>query len=120
MKKYAYLGTDKRTKYGHVYEKYGCILVSLLSFDQLIPEELEASDFIHASSNWGGRDEVSRTLERYKARCTGRSIALKNPLIFSGIDYDTFSRTDWDFEVYNLSEVIVEDSRAIERYNIYR
>ena len=87
--KYAHLGTDKRTKYGHAYEKYGCILVSLLNFDQLIPEELETSDFIHASSNWGGRDEVSRTLGRYKARCAGRSIALKNPLIFSGIDYDT-------------------------------
>ncbi len=111
MKKHAYLGTDKNGE-------YGCILVSLLSFDQLIPEELEASDFIHASSNWGGRDKVSRTLGRYIARCTGRSISLEKPLIISGIDYDTFGSTGWDFEVYSLSEVIVEDSRAIERYNI--
>jgi hypothetical protein len=111
MKKHAYLGTNKNGE-------YGCILVSLLSFDQLIPEELEASDFIHASSNWGGRDKVSETLRSYKARCTGRSISLENPLIISGIDYDTFSSTEWDFEVYSLSEAIVEDSRAIERYNI--
>lgn len=119
MKKYAYLGTDKQTKFGCVsQEKYGCILLSLLSFDQLIPEELEASDFIHASSNWGGRDKVSETLRSYKARCTGRSISLEKPLIISGIDYDTFGSTRWDFEVYSLSEVIVEDSREIERYNI--
>ena len=113
MKKYAYLGTDESGE-------YGCILFSLFSFDQLIPDELEPSDFIHAPSNWGGRDLISRIVEEEGVEFTGREIYVPDSLVFTGDDGDMFRPDHWRFNVYHIKEIKITNEWYASRYNVYR
>lgn len=113
MKKYAYLGTDESGE-------YGCVLLSLLSYDQLIPEELETSDFIHAPSNWGGRDKVSRIVDNEGVEFSGRAISVPDGLMFTGEDGDNGFTSWWRFKVTDIKEVIITNEWYASRYNVYR
>lgn len=96
MKKYVMLGVNGN---------YCCELLSLFSFENLIPSELEASDFIHGATNWCGQDDINRTLEIIKMKQTGRKIILDNPIVFRGSDEDWGREYPWEFEVKEIHEL---------------
>lgn len=100
MKKNAYLGID-------CTGKYCCILKTFLSFKQMSEnaKDIEASDFLHESTNWNGRDEVKRTL-KIKNWKIDHCIILPQPIIFSGSDYDTGYEYPWTFVVASIAEVV--------------
>lgn len=96
MKKYVMLGVNGNCC---------CELFSLLSFNNLIPDEIEASDFIHDATNWCGRDDINRTLGIICMKQTGRKIILDNPIVFRGRDGDWGREYPWEFEVKEIHEL---------------
>lgn len=97
MKKHIMLGDDSK---GNC-----CILECLLPFDQLIPDEIESSDFKHDATNWGGCDDMKRTLSIKHLTLTGRVIHLNNPIWFCGTDTDMGHSYNWYFNVIDIYEV---------------
>ena len=98
MKKHIMLGVNSRSN-------RCCKLFCLLPFEKIIPSEVEVSDFIHDATNWGGQDEIKRTLDIIKMKQTGNKIILENPIVFHGQDYD-WGRTDyWHFRVDEIHEL---------------
>lgn len=98
MKKSVMLGVNSRTN-------HCCKLSCLISFDNLIPTELETDDFIHDASGWGGQDEINRTLMFIKMKRTGKKLILDTPLEFRGADYDWGQRYPWRFVVDEIHEL---------------
>lgn len=102
MKKYRYLGVSS----GRC-----CVLSSLASFDSLSEHrnEIEANDFVYEdATNWGGSDDIERTLRVKGIRQTGRKIVLPHSVLFSGTDYDMGHEYGWTFkvdEIWELKEV---------------
>lgn len=103
MKKYKFLGINLKS--GKC-----CVLSCVVPFDKLIPGLIEASDFSHSSTNWGGRDDIERTLKLEGLQLTGKKILLKEPLAFSGEDHDSGFRYGWTISV----DVIAETADAPE------
>lgn len=83
-----------------------CLLISLLSFSSLTPEEVEASDFIHDSTNWCGCDSIERTLKLKKLVATGNKITLPHHITFHGYDEDWGHTYPWEFRVNEIHEVV--------------
>lgn len=99
MKKYKYLGINNTTN-------TCCLLTCLLPFDMLEFDNLETDDFHHDTTGLYGRDTISRTLSIKNIKKTGRTANLKEPLIFSGVDYNNNNRENyWTFEVNEIHEV---------------
>lgn len=98
MKKYVMLGVNSETN-------RCCKLSCLLSFDNLIPSEIEARDFVHDATNWGGQDEIERTLGFIKMKQTGKKIVLNKKITFSGTDYDMGHEYSWWFYVDEIHEL---------------
>ena len=96
MKKYVMIGVN---------DNYCCELFSLRSFDNLISDEIEASDFIHDATDWGGQDSIDRTLKIIGMKQTGRKIILDNPIVFRGRDEDWGREYPWEFEVKEIHEL---------------
>lgn len=84
--------------------EYCCVLKCLLPFGKL-PHELEASDFIHEATNWGGCDKTKRTLKIIKKKPTGRVILLTRPITFNGGDYDSGHEYGWEFTIDRIVEL---------------
>ena len=99
MKKSIMLGVNSKTN-------YCCKLFCLMSFDQLVPEELEASDFVHDATNWNGQDEINRTLGFLNMKQTGKKIILKKPLEFAGVYFDCGHEYSWRFAVDEIHELV--------------
>lgn len=98
MKKHIMLGCNKKS--GRC-----CILKCLLPFEQLVPNELESSDFEHDATNWCGNDDINRTLSIEHLKLTGRFIPLSNSIRFRGCDYDMGHTYPWTFDVTDIYEV---------------
>lgn len=98
MKKHIMLGVNSRTN-------ECCQLSCLLPFCKLIPSQIEASDFEHDATNWGGRDAIGRTLGIIKMTQTGKKIKLPKRIQFSGVDYDCGHGQPWRFEVDEIHEL---------------
>lgn len=100
MKKHTMLGVD-------LDRKKCCVLKCLLSFNDLINDELEASDFTHESTNWCGCDDIERTLKLRNYKPTGCYRISKHPIIFNGHDSDMGNFHSWSFcvnEIWELEE----------------
>ena len=83
-----------------------CVLRSYLNFSQLKAEKVISHDMFNASStNWGGKDSVSRTLKIEKLRIIGTQYILPKPITFSGVDYDHGCAQEWDFTVSMIIQV---------------
>lgn len=98
MKFYKFLGVNTETN-------KACVLFCLLDFDSLIGQELEARAFNHESTNWCGRDDLSRTIELKGFKPTGRKLDLAPPMVFHGTDYDCGHNYNWRFSVNQIWEV---------------
>ena len=96
MKKYMMLGVNGLRC---------CILSCLIPFNNLIPDEIEASDFNHRSTNWCGYDYIGRTLDMIEMKQTGNVIVLDNPIVFQGQDYDWGHSYEWLFTVNEIHEL---------------
>lgn len=99
MKKYTYFGR---------HNNMVCILRSLVDFDTLIANasEIEPSDFVECDgTNWGGHDTIVRTCMITGLKPTGRSISLKEPIVFSGTDFDMGMEYPWRVQVDSICEV---------------
>lgn len=97
MKKYTFLGVNKFNRC--------CILYCIVPFDSLIADEIEASDFIHSSTNWCGCDDVDRALKIINKVPTGKKIELPKPIVYNGSDYDCGHNYSWRFEVNEIWEL---------------
>ena len=64
--------------------------------------DLDESDFIHDSTNWGGCDETKRTLEIENLEVVGKPLFLPHSLVFSGYDYDHGHKYEWEFVVTKI------------------
>lgn len=106
MKKYTMIGINSIPRRSG--KTYCCILKCLLPFEKIVKEDIEASDFFHSSTNWGGCDELQQTISIEKLRLTGRSICLENPIIFHGADYDHGHNYGWSFTVNEICETETE------------
>ena len=82
-----------------------CELKCIIPFDQLVPHELEASDFSHSATNWCGNDDIARTLGILGMKQTGRKIILKKPIVFHGNDHDCGHVYSWSFAVKEIHEL---------------
>ena len=82
-----------------------CKLFCIIPFDNLVPSDIEADDFIHDSTNWCGQDEIKRTLGIIKMKQTGKKIVLDEPIVFRGRDYDMGHVYAWQFEVDEIHEL---------------
>jgi len=96
MKKHTMLGVNKNEC---------CILTCLIPFNNLAPNEIEASDFVHRSTNWNGRDKIERTLDVVQMKQTGNVIVLDSPIVFRGADKDWGHTYRWSFEVNEIHEL---------------
>ena len=87
-----------------------CILSSIATFDSLVKNanDVEASDFVHSSTNWGGKDSLERTLSLEHLSLTGRELSLPRPIVFTGSDYDSGHNYDWQCNVVKIAETAVE------------
>jgi hypothetical protein len=87
--------------------KMACILKSLADFDTLNDNryDIEASDFVHDATNWGGCDYIERTCKLEMLRGTGRIIELESPITFFGVDDDMGHSYSWSFNVVQIREV---------------
>ena len=94
IKEYTYLGLVQ----GSVTDC--CVLTSLLSPSEIADnaQEIERRYFTHSSTNWMGKDEVVRTLEKKNLHISGLPIPIK-PIAFSGYDMDMGHRYDWHISV---------------------
>ena len=99
MKKHVMLGVNSKTN-------QCCELHCLLSFDKLIDQQLEASDFKHSATNWCGCDSITRTLSFSNMNQTGRKIVLDDNIVFSGSDFDMGHEYPWKFEIDEIHELI--------------
>lgn len=90
------------------FSNYCCILECLIPFSELIPDKIEASDFRHTATNWGGCDKIQRTIEIEKLKPTGNKIVLQSPIVFYGEDDDMGHTYQWKFEVNEIHEVKTE------------
>lgn len=88
-----------------------CVLICLLPFDKLEPDDLEPSDFRHYSTNWCGCDSIERTLELRHLSLTGREFKLKKPLQFHGEDHDCGHVYPWTMLVDTIKEVQVDEDQ---------
>ena len=86
-----------------------CILSSLATFDLLVKNanDVEASDFVHSSTNWSGRDSLERTISIKRLSLTGRELLLPSPIVFTGSDYDSGHNYDWRCNVVKIAETTV-------------
>lgn len=82
-----------------------CELRCLIPFEKLIPSELEESDFSASPTNWGGNDDIDRTLGIIQMKQTGRKIMLDNPITFHGKDCDWGQTLPWEFKVDEIHEL---------------
>lgn len=82
-----------------------CKLLCIVPFDNLVPFDIEADDFIHDATNWCGQDEIKRTLRVIKMRQTGKKIILDKPIVFHGSDYDWGREFPWSFKVDEIHEL---------------
>lgn len=98
MKKNIMLGVNSKNN-------HCCKLYCLLSFQNLIPSEIEASDFTHSCTNWCGNDEIPRTLALINMSQTGNKIVLDKPIVFRGTDYDWGREYPWTFKVDEIHEL---------------
>ena len=98
MKKYTMLGVNSRTN-------ECCVLYCLIPFENLVPSELEKTDFTHESTNWCGRDEIERTLKIIKMKPTGKEIFLIRPIEFFGCDSDMGHSYSWTFKIDTIYEL---------------
>ena len=99
MHKYHYMGvnTTMRT---------ACILKCLLPLPMLDAENLDVDDFMHESTGCSGRDTIPRTLSHNNLKETGNKIKLDEPLIFTGVDYESNKPNNyWSFEVDEIREL---------------
>lgn len=104
MKRYNYIGLNEdRTRC--------CLLRSLLDFSELekYSDELINVDFAHDATDWGGSDEVDRTLEMRNYKLTGKEVRLEKPLEFKGCDSDCGHSYYWNFKVYTIAQVEEEE-----------
>lgn len=99
MKKHTMLGVNSNTQ-------SCCKLTCLVSFDNLIPEELEENDFVHEATNWNGQDDIDRTLGILNMKQTGKKIVLSKPLQFTGVDHDMGHIYSWRFVVDEIHELV--------------
>lgn len=109
MTKYAMLGVNDQNRC--------CILNCLVPFEQLKPDQIEKEDFEYSATNWGGNDDIDRTLSISNLSVTGNSIELKEPICVEGIDYDCGHQYPWEFEfskIYETKNVEVFDSNLLE------
>ena len=95
-----------------------CVLFSPLSFEQLKKERTITPEMFETkATDWGGCDDISRTLDIAKLRFISSQYVLPNSITFHGVDYDHGSKYEWDFTVcliieaeeYSLREVIFCD-----------
>lgn len=98
MKKYITLGVNSKSN-------RCCILLCIVPFNNLVPSELEADDFIHDATNWCGQDEIKRTLGIIEMKQTGKKIVLNKPIVFYGNDDDWGRAYPWQFEVDEIHEL---------------
>ena len=98
MKKHVMLGINSITN-------ECCILFCLLPFNILIPSEIESSDFTSQATNWGGRDEIERTLDIINMKQTGKKIYLDKKIKFEGADSDMGHTYPWKFEIDEIHEL---------------
>lgn len=112
MKKYKFLGINSKS--GKC-----CVLSCVVPFDKLIPDLIEASDFSHSSTNWGGRDDIERTLKLEGLQLTGNKILLKEPLRYTGTDYDHGHCYGWNFFVDAIAETIDAPKEPPEKTHWY-
>lgn len=103
MKKYIMLGVNKET--GRC-----CILKSIIPFSYLVSDEIEESDFTYSATDWGGCDEVSRTLRIMHLTRTRNIIKLNKPIHVYGVDRDMGREYGWAFEFTEIHEVKELDS----------
>ena len=82
-----------------------CELICLLPFDQLVPSEIEASDFTNSATDWCGKDYIERTLSMIEMKQTGRKIVLEKPIVFHGVDHDWGHEYPWTFHVKEIHEL---------------
>ena len=82
-----------------------CKLFCIIPFDNLIPSDIEADDFVHDATNWCGQDEIKRTLDTIKMKQTGKKIILDKPIVFHGSDYDMGHIYSWQFKVDEIHEL---------------
>lgn len=83
-----------------------CVLHSDFDFDfvQKHLDKFSDTDFKHSCTNWGGCDEVKRTLRIRELKLTGREILLPRPMKFAGTDFDMGGKEEWVFSVSCLLE----------------
>ena len=98
MKKNIFLGVDD---YGRC-----CVLKSLANFNQLCANsnEISSNDFVHFSTNWGGLDNIQRTLNIENLVLTRRILKLPKKLFFHGQDYDHGHTSDWTVGISYIYE----------------
>lgn len=98
MKKNIFLGVDD---YGRC-----CVLKSLADFNQLCANsnEISSDDFVHSSTNWGGWDNIQRTLDIKNLVLTRRILKLPKKLFFHGQDYDHGHTSDWTVGISYIYE----------------
>lgn len=85
--------------------KSACVLsIDEITWDWLLSNQnvIHLLNFKHNSSNWGGRDDLERTLKLEKLKLTGQKIFLGKPIILKGEDYDMGHFYKWEFEVNTL------------------
>ena len=97
MKKYNTIGVNKRGKC--------CILSCVVPFSSFNANEIEASDFKHDCTNWGGCDDLERTLGLQGYKLTGNKIELPKPITFHGSNSDMGHNYSWEFDVYEILEI---------------
>lgn len=100
MKKHIMLGVKNK--------QFCCVLECLIPFSGLIQDQIEASDFNHDSTNWGGCDKIQRTIEIKKLKLTGNIITLQSPITFYGEDHDMGHTYPWSFDINEIYEVTSE------------
>lgn len=101
MKKNKYLGLNKdKTKC--------CILESLADFSTIYNnrDQLETTDFLHSSTDWGGCDDIKRTLKLQQWKMYYNTIKLSKPLHFCGYDSDCGNSYGWNFDVWFIADVL--------------
>ena len=112
MKKYKFLGLNTA-------DNKCCVLSCMIPFDDLVPDELEASDFSHSTTGWCGRDKIERTLKLEGLQFTGKKILLKEPLAFFGEDHDSGFRYGWTFFVDAIAETVDAPEEPSEKSHWY-
>lgn len=82
------------------------VLCTPYTFEQLEQNtaDIEESDFYCYATNWGGNDDLLRTLDVMGLKLTGRTIFLPKPLCFRDKDYDNGHEYNWVFTAFVIKE----------------